>query len=267
MDEKKNSSEWTWYFDDVVYDPAADADGFGAVVTAYVTKDQGTYGFEFTPLINGKSLADAGFTFVDAAQTDSGYSFGSFDFNDTNGHLGGAASKKEDTKLADGTPVVEMYLLPPKDAKPGTVYEVSFDGLLIGNYKEEKLYPKTINGSITIKGEGQTDTTEAPKDTTEAPKDTTEAPKDTTEAPTPGSYVYGDVNEDGKVELVDVVKLNRFLAGIDKELSAKATVQANCYRANKESDADTTTKNLDASDSVEILKFLIELVTTLPTNA
>jgi hypothetical protein len=272
MDEKKAASEWTWYFDDVVYDPAEDADGFGAVVTAYVTKDQGTYGYEFAPLIDGKSLAEAGFTFIEANQTDEGYSFGSFDFNEENGHLGGAASKKEDTKLADGTPVVTMNLLPPKDAKPGTVYEVSFKGLLIGNYKEEKLYPKTINGSITIKGEKDPEqtTTEPQKDTTEPQKDTTEPQKDTTEPtkPTTGDYIYGDVNEDGKVELVDVVKLNRYISGIDKEISAKATVQANCYRESAaETDDATTTKNLDGSDSVQILSYLIGLVDKLPYYA
>jgi len=259
--DKKDAKEWTWYFDDVNYDPATDKNG--AAITAYVTKDGGTYGYEFTPLINGKSLKEAGFTIKRAKQTDDGYNFGSFDFNKDNGHLGGASSDPAgDAKMADGTAIVTLNLVPPADAKEGTKYIVSFKGLSVGNFAGVKSTPKTIDGSITI-GKGGTTPTE-PAPTTPAP--TTPAPTETTPS-TPGSYIYGDVNEDGKVELIDVVKLNRFLTGIDKELTAKATVQANCYRAAGESDADTTSKNLDGSDSVEILKSLLGLVEKLPTLA
>jgi hypothetical protein len=258
LDDKKNSKEWTWYFDDVTYDPAADTKKTGAVITAYVTKDQGTYGYEFTPMINGKSLADAGWTIKRAKQTDDGYNFSSFDFNKTNGHLGGASSDKGgDAKLADGTAVVTLNLLPGENVKDG-VYKVSFKDLTVGNFKDEKSSPATIDGSITIGNPSTTD----PKPTEATDPQPTEAtdPKPTE----PGAYLYGDVNEDGKVELIDVVKLNRFITGNDKELSAKAMEQANCYRAKGEK---TDAKSLNGDDSVEILKYLIGLVDKLYTEA
>ena len=265
LDDKKNSKEWTWYFDDVTYDPAADTKKLGAAITAYVTKDQGTYGYEFTPLIDGKSLKDAGWTIKRAKQDKNGYNFSSFDTNMENGHLGGASQSKDgDTKLADGTAVVVLNLLPGDSVKDG-VYEVSFKDLTVGNFKDVKSNPASIAGSITIGNPGTTDATEKP---TEKPTDATDKPTDKpTEKPTDkptdptttpvGDYLYGDVNEDGKVELIDVVKLNRFITGVDKELSAKAKEQGNCYRLK----ADEAT--LDGSDSVEILRYLIGLVTKL----
>ena len=254
LDDKKNSKEWTWYFDDVTYDPAADTKKLGAAITAYVTKDQGTYGYEFTPLINGKSLKDAGWTIKRAKQDKNGYNFSSFDFNTENGHLGGASQSKDgDTTLPDGTPVVVLNLLPGDGVKEG-VYKVSFKDLTVGNFKDVKSTPASIAGSITI---GNPGTTEKPTDATDKPTDKpTEKPTDATQAPS-GDYLYGDVNEDGKVELIDVVKLNRFITGVDKELSAKAKEQGNCYRLK----ADEAT--LDGSDSVEILRYLIGLVTKL----
>jgi cell division septation protein DedD len=262
LDDKKNSKEWTWYFDDVTYDPAADTKKLGAAITAYVTKDQGTYGYEFTPLINGKSLKDAGWTIKRAKQDKNGYNFSSFDTNMENGHLGGASQSKDgDTTLPDGTPVVVLNLLPGENVKDG-VYKVSFKDLTVGNFKDVKSNPASIAGSITIGNPPTTDKpTEKPTDATDKPTDKpTEKPTDKTTDPTTtpvGDYLYGDVNEDGKVELIDVVKLNRFITGVDKELSAKAKEQGNCYRLK----ADEAT--LDGSDSVEILRYLIGLVTKL----
>jgi hypothetical protein len=253
LDDKKNSKEWTWYFDDVTYDPAADEKKLGAAITAYVTKDQGTYGYEFTPLIDGKSLQDAGWTIKRAKQDKNGYNFSSFDFNTENGHLGGASQSKDgDTTLADGTAVVVLNLLPGDSVKEG-VYKVSFKDLTVGNFKDVKSTPASIAGTITIGNPKPTEATEATDKTTEKP---TEKPTEATQTPV-GDYLYGDVNEDGKVELIDVVKLNRFITGVDKELSDKAKEQGNCYRLK----ADEAT--LDGSDSVEILRYLIGLVTKL----
>ena len=62
--------------------------------------------------------------------------------------------------------------------------------------------------------------------------------------------------------------LNRFLTGFgEQKLDEYQTVVANCYRDNGESDADTKQSDLNSKDSMEILKHLIGLVATLPTNA
>jgi hypothetical protein len=264
MEDKQKADSWTWYFDDVTYDPAADTKKSGVTVKAYVTKDQGTYGYEFTPLIDGKSIADAGFKVTSCKQLDDGYAFGTFDYNKDNGHVGGASNETADSKLADGTAVVSLKLLPPADAAPGTVYVVSFKGLKVGNFAEEAKFPKAVSGSITIAG-GTTDPTQ-PTTAEPTAEPTTDATSEVPTTPTePGSYLYGDVNEDGKVELVDVVKLNRFICGIDAELSDKAMEQANCYRTT-DAGSGSTKADLDGSDSVEILKFLIGVVTSLPTK-
>ena len=65
--------------------------------------------------------------------------------------------------------------------------------------------------------------------------------------------------EDGKVKLVDVVMLNRFLTGYDdQDLGATAAINANCFRSEGESDADTDkAKHLDGKDSISILRYLI----------
>ncbi|MDE6777209.1 MAG: hypothetical protein K2J25_04645 [Oscillospiraceae bacterium] len=61
--------------------------------------------------------------------------------------------------------------------------------------------------------------------------------------------------------------LNRFLTGYDnQDLDDYQVVVANCSRSG-ESDADTTKQNLNGQDSIEILKYLIGLVSALPNNA
>ena len=184
--DKQNSSEWTWYFDDVIYDPASDSKKLGAAITAYVTKDAGTYGYEFTPLIDGKSLKDAGWTIKRAKQDKNGYNFSSFDYNTENGHMGGASQSTEgDTKLADGTAVVTLNLLPPDNIAAGT-YKVSFKDLTVGNFKDEKYNPKSIDGSITI-GTAPTGSNEPTEDTqqkTDPTEKPTEKVTDPTEKPT-----------------------------------------------------------------------------------
>ena len=61
--------------------------------------------------------------------------------------------------------------------------------------------------------------------------------------------------------------LNRFLTGYDNQtLDDYQVVVANCSRSG-ESDAETTQENLNGQDSIEILKYLIHLVSSLPNNA
>ena len=99
-------------------------------------------------------------------------------------------------------------------------------------------------------------TTEAP-DTTEA-TETTEAPntEDTTSAPaetTGKDAVIGDVTLDGAVDIMDVIALNKFLLG-SETLSDEAKAAG---------DADGN-GSLDSTDSLNILKFVVEIVSELP---
>jgi hypothetical protein len=269
------ATEWTWYMETVYYDPASDPDGMGVDIPVYVTKDPGTYGYEFTPLFNGKTADEVGFEVLEATQPAGSYKFGTFTYNDKNGHVGAAskvideATKKAlDTVLKDGSVAVNIAIL-PKNVKEGEVYELTFKDLVVGNAADVKSTPATVAGKLIIGKEGTVPVEPTTEKTEPSTAPTDEEPTTGENPTTPqqsGDYLYGDVNENGKVELVDIVKLNRFLTGIDTELSAVATVNANCYRDAKESDADTTTKNLSAKDSVEILRYLIGLVKNLPTQ-
>lgn len=99
-------------------------------------------------------------------------------------------------------------------------------------------------------------TTEAP-DTTEVPETTetaitevsTAAPSETTGTDT----IIGDVTLDGAVDIMDVIALNKFLLG-SETLSDEAKTAG---------DADGN-GSLDSTDSLNILKFVVEIVSELP---
>ena len=172
-EDKKNASEWTWYFDDTTYNPKTGKDGKGnkgyIEITAYVTKDQGTYGFDFTPLIDGKTFAEQGFE-IDTIEwaADGGYPFETFATNVDNGHVGGSSKLESNTVLADGTAVVTFTVLPPENLTEGKTYEITFKDLTVGDDNNVKHTPATIAGTLTIVGdeEPSEDPTEAP---TQAP--------------------------------------------------------------------------------------------------
>ncbi len=70
---------------------------------------------------------------------------------------------------------------------------------------------------------------------------------------TPVSATFGDVDCDGKVDILDIIVLNRNLLG-SGELTAQGRVNADVNRNNKP----------DADDSLNILKFLVKLTDKLP---
>ena len=102
-------------------------------------------------------------------------------------------------------------------------------------------------------------TTEPPM--TEAP--TTEAPTEmpTTEIPTTEPTVptsenapeYGDINLDSTVNIMDVILINKYLLG-------SATLD-DAQKANADVNNDST---IDSTDSLNLLKFIVELLPTLP---
>ncbi len=89
-----------------------------------------------------------------------------------------------------------------------------------------------------------TETTQKPTETTNASTTTGSAAEDA---------VYGDVNQDGDVNILDVLTLNKNLLS-GEELSAQAALNA---------DVDCDSKP-SAADALNILKFTIGIITELP---
>lgn len=75
-----------------------------------------------------------------------------------------------------------------------------------------------------------------------------------TEPTTPNGVVYGDVNVDGSVDILDVIALNKYLLGstsLDDAARANANVDNN--------------KEIDSTDSLNILKCVVKMI-TLPVE-
>lgn len=175
-----------------------------------------------------------------------------------------------------------------KDAKDGTVTPIdfapvtreTFDGsgannssMVIGYLygTDSASYEiKTEAGSVTI-GKGGATTTETTAttsgsaDTTTSAKETTETTasgtKDTTDSSSkpgstakPGNALYGDVNCDSRVEIADAVLLNKIAAGA-------VSITSDEQRANSDCDANG---EVNSSDALVLLKFLVQLVNSLP---
>jgi hypothetical protein len=270
-------TDWTWVVEDATYDPAKDKAATINILSAGA--DPGIFGYDFNITIDGQTADKAGFK-VGKISQGTAYNFTTFQPNTKNGHVGATETNKEvtaDYKAEAGSTVVSYMLIPPKDVVAGKKYKIEIIDASCGNYNKESLAPKVMSGTLTIAGgeEPSTDPVETtpvettPVETTPVETTPVETAQEETTPVTPGTVLYGDVNEDGKVELVDVVKLNRYLTGLDAELSATAMINANCFRAAGESDADTKATNLDGKDSMEILKVLIDSIkqSALPTKA
>ena len=66
---------------------------------------------------------------------------------------------------------------------------------------------------------------------------------------------YGDVNGDGAVDIMDVIALNKFLLGsasLEEDAKARADVDCNT--------------EIDSTDSLNILKYIVELIEALPVK-
>lgn len=115
---------------------------------------------------------------------------------------------------------------------------VTNDEIAIGNisadYTVTQFDVTTSNGSVTVAGNGQTETTEP--------------------SSTEGNYLAGDVNLDGSVSIVDVVMLNKAVMGVETLNDQQ--------KKNGEVDGDASA--LGAGDSLTILKHLVDLIPELP---
>lgn len=175
------------------------------------------------------------------------------------------------------------------DVKDGTVTPIDFapvtretyqgsgennKSMVIGyvNGKDAASYTiKTEAGSVTVGKSGQTTTettvTTSGEDTTETTSKTTakttasEAPatsdskdSETSGGAIEGSILYGDVNNDGRVDITDAVMLNKVVAGAVTLDNAVQRKNADCN-----GDGEVT-----GSDSTVLLQFLVSIINTLP---
>ncbi|MBR1529624.1 MAG: carbohydrate binding domain-containing protein [Oscillospiraceae bacterium] len=164
--------------------------------------------------------------------------------------------------------VNNIYLDDIVIAKAGTVIE---GAVPVWETETEATEPETTTTeettTTTEATEPETTTTEAPQtQPTEPETTTTEAPQTqptepettTTEAPQtqptqPVEIKYGDVNQDGSINILDVITLNKAVLGkesLNDQQKANADVNLN--------------GSPDSSDSLSILKFIVGLLKSLP---
>jgi hypothetical protein len=107
------------------------------------------------------------------------------------------------------------------------------------------------------RGDNVTNPTQPSSEATETTEntETTETTTDTKPNEGTDGILYGDVDLNEKVELLDVIQLNKSLLGM-VELDEKARVNADVLKDSK----------LDGSDSLVILRYLVSLVKELPVT-
>jgi hypothetical protein len=271
-------SEETFYFDDVVYDIASDEGGIQ--IELRVAKNRPTAGVEGQFLINGGEPGSSPLNLSDIFQ-DPGYGIGlqvKTDVGKFAGALSAETREAGEKQLADGSSTVSFWIDIDENTPTG-VYTLSLaDGFKTIDFDRVTLNPALASGTLTIYNSNDPNSTPTepvtdPVTPTDPPATDPVTPTDPpatdpvtpTDPPAPGDYIYGDVNKNGTVELVDIVMLNRFLTGFGGQtLDDYQTVVANCQRENGESDADTKQSDLNGKDSMAILRFLIGLESKLP---
>jgi methionine-rich copper-binding protein CopC len=289
--EASHDKGYEWDIADVEYTPK-DMKKDEVDVDINVYNDPGTYGVQFKVLVNGKEISDPScpFELYDVADGGGYAKIGTLQPNLDTGDIAISFNGEGNDKAADGTSAVQLQFVPKADATvetfvPGTVYKITFaaDGYKFADF-DKNVYSDIVltAGSITIPGgepvteatETPTETKETPTETKETPTETKETPTETKETPTEtkdtdapaGDLLYGDVNQNKKVELVDIVMLNRYLTGYANQTLNETQMEvANCAGNKTKGTVDTKKADLTGADSVEILKYLIGLVASLPT--
>lgn len=117
-------------------------------------------------------------------------------------------------------------------------------------------YLLTIADAETSEPE-PTEPTPEPTEPTPEPTEPSASETLPSETQTPGQddVLYGDVNLDGEVDILDVIKLNKFLLG-STALNAQERVNANV-------DGNT---DIDSTDSLNILKYVVKILDSLPVG-
>ena len=114
------------------------------------------------------------------------------------------------------------------------------------------------DGFVEVTSKGETTTTTTTTVTTDSEQPGTSTTTTTSTTAKPGSdtnpdVLYGDVNVDGKVSLVDAVMLNKAVAD-QVTLSDAAKLNADC-----QADGE-----INGNDSITLLRFLVKLENSLP---
>ncbi len=141
-------------------------------------------------------------------------------------------------KTGDG---INNKVVPLEDGKK---YDYIFHGLTINVDKDDTTTTKAPDTTTTA---SETTTTKAPETTT------TKAPETTTTVKPDGDVLPGDVNCNGKVQINDVVLLNRYLAKT-AEVSEQGLKNAECDGDGK----------ISQNDATAIKEYLARLITALP---
>lgn len=130
--------------------------------------------------------------------------------------------------------------------------------LFNGDYTAKPAYYSIIDG-INSSGTTTTTTTITTTETTttEITTISTETSTETTETTTsdidPEVIKYGDLNLDGSISVVDIVYLNKYIAGIIK-FNGQQTANGNCFKDNA----------VDYNDAGALLEFLAQKIDSLP---
>ena len=188
----------------------------------------------------------------------------------------------EPQEIDTASAVCQFQIKVPADAKPGE-YTWSLDRFhVVENGYEGVEFDAVLKpGKLVVKGDvtpeettttttkpaAETTTTTAPAaetTTTTAPAaetTTTKPVAETTTTAKPGSKLYGDTNCDGKVNIADVVVLNKYLNdAASYKITDQGKINADCCDAKDGA-------GLDENDSDAIIKSIVHLVKALPCTA
>ena len=166
----------------------------------------------------------------------------------------------------EGDLVSELKLILSENSTKGVVELVSeIKALVAGkNTFTWKFMPEDENnynmvtGTVVVNAQTTTTTTKPSKTTTTKATTTTKPSKTTTtNATTTNTAIpsYGDVNLDGKVDIVDAIFLNKYLATLI-QFSDAQVANADCYQDGVLNDQDTTA----------LMQFIILLIDDLPVQ-
>ena len=187
-----------------------------------------------------------------------------------------ATKKMNFTSLVDSEPSVirsddalMIVSVSVPENTPAGDYKISItDAKIFKGNSSVTWNTEILNGTITVEGDTSATTTTTSSATTTKTSTTsssTTSSKTTTSTTTtstttvPGTPNYGDTNCDGKVNVADVVLLNKWLADNKSyNLTAQGALNADCFNPK-------AGKDITSADSDAIIKSIVHLV-TLPVQ-
>ena len=150
----------------------------------------------------------------------------------------------------DGKSVCNIQLTVPENIAEGT-YEIGLERFHVVEQASEKVGPIVEFNATVIPGKLIVGNGGTPAATTTAPTPTT-PPVATTTTPAPGNVLYGDANCNGKVDIADVVVLNKWLNDNSAyAMTAQGKINADC--------CDPAAGTPDENDSKAIIQSLVHL--------